>query len=163
MYHWRGDCGLLDRLSWGESGEIPRNWKMTSLDPATVQARIESGPPVHFSQPTDVLPLSDQPVDDNENDPEAPDGTQPKSRSEFSASSSVAGATAASRAAPKPKRHELPIEVSNCDRRRIDKKKIVHGNNKFGRKGNLRCIPCRNRKIKVNRSQNRKTRVLIEI
>jgi len=108
MYHWRGDYGLLDRLSYGESGEIPRNWKMTSLDPAKVQARIESGPPAHFSQSTDVLLLSNQPFDAHERDREGSDSTQPDSQPGTSAGSSVDDAVASSRNVPKPKRHELP-------------------------------------------------------
>lgn len=106
MYHWRGDYGLLDRLSYGESGEIPRNWKMTSLDPAKVQARIKSGPP----ESTDGRLLSDQPFDDPENDQEASGSTRPESQSGTLAGSSVHDAAASSRDVPKLKRHELLIE-----------------------------------------------------
>jgi hypothetical protein len=35
-YRWRGDLGILDRLSYGNSKGIPHNWKMTSVNPAAV-------------------------------------------------------------------------------------------------------------------------------
>jgi len=114
MYYWRGDYGLLDRLSYRESGEIPRNWKMTILDPETVQARIGSGPPTHFSQSSDVHLLSDHPhVDDRENDTGHSDNIQPESQPQPSADSYVNEATASTRDAPKPKRQGLVNEVSN--------------------------------------------------
>lgn len=34
--------GILDRLSYGNSREIPRNWAMTSLDAASVALRNQS-------------------------------------------------------------------------------------------------------------------------
>ena len=146
MYRWRGDYGLLDRLSYGESREIPRNWKMTSLDPATIQARIQSGPPAFSSQSTEFLPLADRPFD--EKDEEVSDSTRLDSQSRPSSKSSVEGSSTSSSDPPKAKRYQLSIKVANCNRRRIDKK-ILHGNNKFGRHGNLRCFRCRCRKIKV--------------
>jgi hypothetical protein len=41
-YRWRGDLGILDRLSYGDSGEIPRNWGMTSLNADRIKLRNES-------------------------------------------------------------------------------------------------------------------------
>ena len=41
-YFWRGDLGLLDRLSYGNSRQIPRNWNMTSLDVARIEERNQS-------------------------------------------------------------------------------------------------------------------------
>ena len=38
-YRRRGDMSLLDRLSYGNSVEIPRNWAMISLDPARIEPR----------------------------------------------------------------------------------------------------------------------------
>jgi len=114
MYFWRGDYGLLDRLSYGESGEIPRNWKMTSLDSAKVQARIDSGPPAHFSQSTEVPLLSDKPFGRREKDREVLDSDQPGSLAVTSPRSFADDATALSRGLPKVKRHELLVEVSNC-------------------------------------------------
>jgi hypothetical protein len=147
MYHWRGDYGLLDRLSYGESREIPRSWKMTSLDQATIQARIQSGPPAFSSQSTEFLPLADRPFE--EKDEEVSGSTQFDSQSGPSTKSSVEGSSTPFSDAPKAKRYQLSLKVANCNRRRIDKKKILHGNNKFGRRGNSRCLRCRVRKIKV--------------
>lgn len=31
-YRWRGDQGLLDRLSYVSPDEIPRNWNQTTID-----------------------------------------------------------------------------------------------------------------------------------
>ena len=147
MYHWRGDRGLLDRLSYGESREIPRRWKMTSLAPAAIQARIQSAPPAFSSQSTGFLPLADRPFD--EKDEEVPGRTQLDSQSGSSSKSSVEGSYTWSSDAPKAKRYLLSIKVADCNRRRIDKKEILHGNNKFGRRGNLRCLRCRNRRTQV--------------
>ena len=143
MYHWRGDYGLLDRLSYGESREIPRNWKMTSLDPARIQARIQSA---NSAFSTEFLPLADCPFD--EKDEEVSDSTQLNSQSGPSSKSSVQGSFNSSSDGPQAKRYQHSIKVANCNRRRIDKK-ILNGNNKFGRRGNLRCLRCRNRRTRV--------------
>jgi hypothetical protein len=61
-YVWRGDLGLLDRLSYGNSREIPRNWRMTSLDAARIQSRLQSTPMALQWEETDLI--SDQPSED---------------------------------------------------------------------------------------------------
>src|SRR3981189_1346590 len=38
-YHWRGDMGLLDRLSYQNLEELPRNWSMTTLDTTGIKSR----------------------------------------------------------------------------------------------------------------------------
>jgi hypothetical protein len=38
-YKWRGDLGILDRLGYGDSGEIPRSWEMTNLDASAIAER----------------------------------------------------------------------------------------------------------------------------
>jgi hypothetical protein len=40
-YHWRGDMGLLDRLSYENLETIPRNWNMTTMDTAAIKSRTE--------------------------------------------------------------------------------------------------------------------------
>ena len=41
-YRWRGDLGLLDRLSYKSRDEIPRNWKETSVDPLRIASSLSS-------------------------------------------------------------------------------------------------------------------------
>jgi hypothetical protein len=41
-YRWRGDMGLLDRLSYPNLDAIPQNWNMTSLDTARIDMRKQS-------------------------------------------------------------------------------------------------------------------------
>jgi hypothetical protein len=38
-YRWRGDMGILDRLAYRSADAVPRNWKMTTLDTARIEAR----------------------------------------------------------------------------------------------------------------------------
>lgn len=41
-YRWRGDLGVLDRVSYQSRDKIPRNWKETSIDPVRITSlRIE--------------------------------------------------------------------------------------------------------------------------
>lgn len=52
-YKWRGDLGLLDRLAYGDSKQIPRNWSMTSLD----AVRIAQNQPPAIEPPTGAIEL----------------------------------------------------------------------------------------------------------
>jgi|SRR5277367_248768 len=49
---------------------------------------------------------------------------------------------------PKKRYRSLDIEAHSSTRRKF--KELEHGNNPFGRAGNLRCEACRNRRIKVD-------------
>jgi len=143
MYKWRGDLGLLDRLSYGNSREIPRNWEMTSLDAARIDARYQAAQLSLQWHPTNLI--SDRPYTANENgrenniiDPQPGLSHLPPNYVSSSLPTPV-----------KKKRYASIIGVTYWDRTRIDKKKREKGNNRFGRKGNLRCFQCRKRKIKV--------------
>jgi hypothetical protein len=54
-YRWRGDMGLLDRLSYGNSTAIPRNWRMTSLDAGRIAERNQSLMLTLEPQPTSLI------------------------------------------------------------------------------------------------------------
>lgn len=39
-YRWRGDYGLLDRLAYRDSGDIPKGWTDTTIDPLKIQQSL---------------------------------------------------------------------------------------------------------------------------
>ena len=51
-YRWRGDMGLLDRLSYPKLDAIPRNWNMTLLDVTAIGER----PPLLLPEPDSNQP-----------------------------------------------------------------------------------------------------------
>lgn len=38
-YEWRGELGIFDRLSYRNLREIPRNWKMTTMDVVRIESK----------------------------------------------------------------------------------------------------------------------------
>ena len=68
-YFWRGDLGLLDRLSYGDSRQIPQNWNMTSLDAARIEERNRSS---LLALPPTTMNLIDNHGDENRQDMSKP-------------------------------------------------------------------------------------------
>jgi hypothetical protein len=129
--------GLLDRLSYGTSKEIPRGWEMTSLDADKIaQYRFAAlEPPVQ----TNGL-LSDnshyETIDENNDPPQT--------------SLSVTVNTDSPRREPQKKKRYVSLVAALTYRTRIDKKKREKGNNPYGKSGFPKCIHCRRRGRKVS-------------
>jgi hypothetical protein len=136
-YRWRGDMGLLDRLSYENLEAVPRNWNMTSLDTAAIHLRTQTLISAQEEQSTNLL--EDQHQGQHLTSTEINDGVI----APLNTSTDVAG--------PPPKRKRLVILIAEADlcRTRIDLKRRKVGNNPFGRKGTRRCLQCRKRRIKV--------------
>ena len=64
-YKWRGDLGLLDRLSYRNSKQIPRNWSMTSLDAAGIRKALSSTAqqPLMMHSPGHMVPVVEPAVE----------------------------------------------------------------------------------------------------
>jgi hypothetical protein len=138
-YKWRGDLGLLDRLSYRNSKEIPRGWEMTSLDADQI-AQYQFAPSEPPLQTTRLLGDSNhlEIIDENNDPPQT------------SFSINLNTDRNDNLREPQKKKRYLSRVVLLTYRIRIDKKKREKGNNPYGRTGLLKCLQCRRRSWKVS-------------
>ena len=124
-YRWRGDLGLLDRLSYATLDQIPRNWDETLIDTAkiglpspnlTLALPAASRNPKHPLR--DDIP-NNHGEDDHSNHP-----------------------------IKKKRLFSLELCLSLTISTRVNKKP-PQGNNRYDRNGTLKCQQCRIRKRKV--------------
>lgn len=127
--------GLLDRLSYRNSREIPRNWKMTSMDADRIESKMHN--------PVSSIQLH------QENSVVGRFFRRKKNNGPLAGSYQTDASTSPPDP-PKRKRHEIIIDIADVYRRRVHRKRHEKGNNQFGRSGTLRCGQCRRRKSKVN-------------
>ena len=140
-YRWRGDMGLLDRLSYQNLDAIPQNWNMTSLDTPRIDMRKQSLMLASEPKQTNITTYPLQNTIEYRQNPSTE--TQGFQVAVIQPSADVVTQP------PKKKRDVVFIANVNLCRKRIDLKKREVGNNRYGRKGTWRCMACRYRRIKV--------------
>ena len=144
QYRWRGDLELLDRLAYNSPSEIPRNWKMMSMDTGRMEEYNRNNPPEIEYQARGAI--TDVHLRNIGNSLRAESYNAPPEvpPSEYRTEDRPPGSQQT-----KKKRTNLSM-ASNIRRTRVDLYKREHGNNRYGRKGNLRCLACRKREGKVS-------------